>query len=144
MKKILQQFEKAIVWALLAMMIIAVFVSAVELGVILIQKLWEPPFLLLDIKEMLDVFGFFLMVLIGLELFESIQAYLDEEKFHVEIVFLVAMVAVARKIIILDIKDLTPMVMFGMSAILVSLSTGYFLIKKTLSTEKGQNRTDFR
>ena len=65
---------------LLTLMIVAVLVSTIELGVIVIQQLIKPPFLLLNIAEMLEVFGFFLMVLIGLELLESIKAYLDEDK----------------------------------------------------------------
>ena len=32
-----------------------------------------------DRNEMLEVFGFFLMVLIGLELLETIKAYLEED-----------------------------------------------------------------
>ena len=58
------------------------------------------PVLLLDIKEMLEVFGFFLMVLTGLELLESIKACPREDRIHAEVVFLVALVAVSRRVII--------------------------------------------
>lgn len=81
---------------------------------------------------MLEVFGFFLMVLIGLELLESIKAYLEEERVHAEIVLLVALVAVARKIIVLDYKDDTPEMVYGIAAIIISLSVGYFLVRRAL------------
>jgi uncharacterized membrane protein (DUF373 family) len=81
---------------------------------------------------MLEVFGFFLMVLIGLELLETIKAYLDEDRVHVEVVFLVALVAVSRKVIILDYKELDPNLLYGMSALIISLGVGYFLVGRAL------------
>ena len=132
MIKILRKFEKGIVLMLLTLMIVAVLVSTIELGVIVVQQLIKPPFLLLNIAEMLEVFGFFLMVLIGLELLESIKAYLDQDKVHVEVVFLVAMVAIARKVIILNYKEITPEMLYGMSAVIVALGISYFLVRRAL------------
>lgn len=132
MEKILKTFEKLIVMSLLILMMLAVLVSAVELAVILFQQLMKPPVFLLDITEMLEVFGFFLMVLIGLELLESIKAYLEEDRVHAEVVLLVAMVALSRKVIILDYKEITPGMLYGMSALIVALGIGYFLVRRAL------------
>jgi uncharacterized membrane protein (DUF373 family) len=132
MRKILKKFEKIIVISLLLLMMLAVFLSAVELAIILYQQLMAPPFLLLNIEEMLEVFGFFLMVLIGLELLESIKAYLEEDRVHAEIVFLVAIVAVSRKVIILNYKKVTPEILFGMAAVIIALGIGYYLVRKAL------------
>ena len=44
--------------------------------------------------------GFFLLVLIGIELLETIKAYLLTNVIHVEIVLEVALIAIARKVII--------------------------------------------
>jgi len=121
-----------IVLALLALMMLAVLVSTVELVVILYQELMKPPLFLLNLEEMLEVFGFFLMVLIGLELLESIKTYLEENRVHAEIVFLVAIVAVSRKVIILDYKEITWEMLFGMSAIIIALGIGYFLVRRSL------------
>jgi len=131
-EKILRKFERWIVLGLLGMMMLAVLVSAVELVVILVQQLIKPPVMLLNRAEMLEVFGFFLMVLIGLELLETIKAYLDEDRVHAEVVFLVALVAVSRKVIILDYKELDTNLLYGMSALIVSLSVGYYLVGRAL------------
>jgi uncharacterized membrane protein (DUF373 family) len=131
-EKILKKFERLIVLGLLGMMMLAVLVSTVELVVILAQQLIKPPVMLLDRAEMLEVFGFFLMVLIGLELLETIKAYLDEDRVHAEVVFLVALVAVSRKVIILDYEELDPNLLYGMSALIVSLGVGYFLVGRAL------------
>lgn len=128
----LKRFEHFIVIALLCLMMLAVFVSTVELVIILYRQLMKPPVLLLSIDEMLEVFGFFLMVLIGLELLETIKAYLDEDRVHAEVVFLVALVAVSRKVIILDYKEMTPELLLSMSAITLALSVGYFLVRRAM------------
>ena len=132
MGKILKTFEKVIVFALLGLMMLAVLVSTVELVVILFRQLVKPPAFLLSIEEMLEVFGFFLMILIGLELLESIKVYLEQDRVPAEVVFLVAIVAVSRKVIILDYKVIAPEMLYGMSAVIVALGIGYFLVQRAL------------
>jgi uncharacterized membrane protein (DUF373 family) len=132
MEKTLKKFEKIIVVALLGLMMLAVFASTIELGIILWQQLMKPPVLLLNLEEMLEVFGFFLMVLIGLELLESIKAYLDKNRLHVEVVLLVAIVAAARKIIILDYKTITPDMLYALAAVIVALGIGFYLVRRSL------------
>jgi uncharacterized membrane protein (DUF373 family) len=132
MQGILKKLEKGIVVTVLVLLTLAVMVATVELGVILAQQLREPPFLLLDLKELLEVFGFFLLVLIGIELMETVRAYLEEDKVHVEVVLLVAMVAVARKVIILEYSDIRVDLLLGMAALLLSLACGYYLVKRAL------------
>ena len=132
MEKILRRFEHVIVSSLLGMMMLAVLVSTIELAVVLVQELSRPPIMLLNIAEMLEVFGFFMMVLIGLELLETIKAYLDEDRVHAEVVFLVALVAVSRKVIILDYNEMTPELLYGTSALIVALGVGYFLVRHAL------------
>jgi len=132
MEKIFKIFEKVIVMVLIGLMMVAVFVSTVELAFILFEQLMNPPVFLLSITEMLEVFGFFLMVLIGLELLETIRAYLQEDRVHAEVVLLVALVAVSRKVIILKYKEMTPEMLYGMSALILALAIGYFLVRRAL------------
>lgn len=138
MQKLLGKFERMIVLTLMAFMMIAVLLSTIEVGVILWQQMLMPPFLLLNVKEMMEVFGFILMVIIGLELLETIKAYLSDHVIHVEVVLLVALVAVARKVIILDYKDVQPEMMFAVAALVISLSIGFFVIRRALSGNAGR------
>jgi uncharacterized membrane protein (DUF373 family) len=115
------------------MMVVVVFLSTVELGVILVEQMLKPPrFILLDINEMLKIFGFFMMILIGLELIETIKVYLVEEMVHVEVILLVAIIAIARKVIILDVKTVAPFTLIGVAAIILALSIGYYCLKRGL------------
>lgn len=142
MEKLLRLFEKVIITALLGLMVFTVVVSTIELVVILYQELMKPPIMLLSLEEMLEVFGFFLMVLIGLELLETIKAYFEENRVHAEVVFLVAMVAVARKVIIIDYEKFAPIHLFGVAAVIVSLGAAYFLVRAALNLFPGAKRAD--
>lgn len=129
---IIRVIERAVVLSLLGMMLLTIVISTVELGIIMYEQIVAPPFLLLDIDNLLEIFGFFLMVLIGLELFETIRIYLEENTVHVEVVMLVAIVAVSRKVIIIDYKEVEPMMNFSIAALVLALCAGYFLIKKMM------------
>jgi uncharacterized membrane protein (DUF373 family) len=142
MEKLLRHFERFIVIGLLGMMVVVVFLGTVELGVILVEQMLKPPrFILLGINEMLRIFGFFMMILIGLELIESIKVYLVEETVHVEVILLVAIIAVARKVIVLDVKTEAPLTLIGVAAIILALSVGYFWLKRALDhRNKGEQK----
>ncbi len=143
--KILKYFEKFIILTLLGLMMVAVLASTIELAIVLFRQLTNTPLLLLDLKEMIDVFGFFLMVLIGLELLETIKAYLEESRVHAEVVFLVAIVAVCRKVIILDYAAVGSEVLYGLSALIISLGIGYFLVQRALlAREVNKEKKDLK
>jgi len=128
----MQVFEKAervIAYTLLALMGIVVAAAAVEVGYEVIRGLVTPPGFFLGVSELLDVFGLFLMVMIGLELMTSIHMYLEDHTIHAEMMLLVAMTAVTRKIVILDATKLEPLTVFGLGFLVVSLAGGYYLIR---------------
>ncbi|NIQ90072.1 MAG: phosphate-starvation-inducible PsiE family protein [Deltaproteobacteria bacterium] len=138
MEKLLKKFEYYIVIGLLAMMALVVFLSTVELAVIIVQRMLsgKPQLFLLDISDMLEIFGFFMMILIGIELIETIKVYLEDESIHVEIICLVAIVAVARKVIIIDLYKVSPVALLGIAAIILALCIGYFFLKRAMHQEK--------
>jgi len=141
-KGIFYKFEYFIVLVLLLMMMLALLASTVELAIILVEQLLAPPMLLLDIKEMLTVFGFLLMVLIGLELVETIKMYLDENVFRVEVVVLVAIIAVARKIIVIDYDSVSYEILLSIAALMIALSAGYILLKRATTPSRSEEFGD--
>ena len=130
MMKKLKAFERVIIISLISMMMLVVLVSTVRLGWWLVVQIIAPPFLMFNIEQLFLIFGFFLMILIGLELLESLKVYLNEDKIHVEVVFTIALIAVARKVITLEITKLPPITLIGLAAVIMALAVGYFLIKK--------------
>jgi uncharacterized membrane protein (DUF373 family) len=130
MLDVLRKFEQVILVALVLMMSVVVFLSTVELGWIILRDIVTPPVVLLDIDELLDVFGFFLLVLIGIELLETIKTYFVEHVIHAEVVIEVAVIAIARKVIILDVKELPSLTLLGIAAIIITLAVAYWVVKR--------------
>ncbi len=128
--KIFHSIETYIATALLGLMALVVISGALELAYEIVTSMIDPPGFFVGVAELLDIFGLFLMVLIGLELMTSIQMYLQDHTIHAEMMFLVALTAVTRKIVILDTTKSEPLVIFGIGFLVVSLSAGYCLIKK--------------
>jgi len=137
MLNFLKKFERLIVGMLIVLMVIVVLLSTIELGWIILQDILNPPYIVLDANELLDIFGFFLLVLIGVELIETLRAYLTDNTVHAEVVIEVAMIAIARKVIILEVKDLSGLTLVGIAAIIAAL-TGAFYVLKRMRDAKAQ------
>ena len=129
----LKKIEKMIVVSLIVMMVFVVLISTIELAVLIIKDIIEPPRYWLGIDQLFEIFGFFLMLLIGVELLETIKAYLHENVVHSEIVLEVALIAISRKVITLNVKAYEPLALLGIAALIVSIGLAYFFIKKCRS-----------
>ena len=127
---IFAKIEKAIAIALLVIMTVVVVSGALEVAWVVINDLFQPPGFFLGVEDLFDIFGLFLMVLIGLELMTSIEMYLKDNTIHAEVMFLVALTAVARKVVIMDAKTIDPLTVFAIAALVIALSAGYYFIKK--------------
>jgi uncharacterized membrane protein (DUF373 family) len=132
----LKKFEHAVIVSLISMMILVVLISTVELGWIIIKDVLTPPIILLDINELLEIFGFFLLVLIGVELLETIKAYLLEKVVHVEIVLEVALIAIARKVIILDLEKYDSLTVLGMAGLILAVAVAFYVVRRKMNTSK--------
>ena len=134
------KFEQVIVVSLIAMMVIVVVLATIELGWIIIRDIITHPIILLEIDELLEIFGFFLLVLIGIELLETIKAYLATNVIHVEIVLEVALIAIARKVIILDIDKYESLTLVGIAALISAVALAFFVIKRQMVKIKKASR----
>ena len=128
--KYIDMFQKIIIAALMWLMAFVVFMATLKLVYILVVDIFVP-LDGLEINDLVGFFGYILLVLIGVELLETFKSYELEKTVNVQIVFLVAMIAMARSIIIMEL-DLSSSEtnMVGTAAIIASLSLGYYLIER--------------
>jgi uncharacterized membrane protein (DUF373 family) len=115
-------FERVVVIVLIGLLVLIVSLSTVELAWLFVRDLKTVRTLLLDLDEMLELFGVFLLVLIGMELLTSLKAYLTERLIHMEVVLEVAMVALAQKVIILDSYRTGGLTLLGLAALILALT----------------------
>ncbi len=70
-----------------------------------------------------------LLILLGLEILESLKIFFTEHKVRLELILIVAVIAVARHIIQLDFEHTDGFVLVGIGALVISLTAGYFLAR---------------
>jgi uncharacterized membrane protein (DUF373 family) len=132
MNRALEMFDRVIIWILVAMMVLAIIASTADLVWVFVTDLLSAPFDFLTVTELLDVFGAFLIVLIGLELLETVKVYAREHRVQVETVLLVSLIAVLRKVITLDLKTAPPVTLLAVAGLVGALAGAYWLMRKSV------------
>lgn len=140
---ILKKYEKFMIQALMVMMAIVLGLATLDLGWLIIKDITHPPYLLLEVNQLLDIFGLFMLVVIGIELLETImKTYITQGQPHYEVVLSVAIIAIARKVIILDLKEVDSLSLIGIASIIIALTVGYFLMKRSAPHDKVEGTTE--
>jgi len=133
MLKFLKRFERIILFALISMMSLVIVLSVLELGWTITKDIidnFEGPLNFMVLDNLLALFGLFLLIVIGVELLETMKIYLRENTVHIEVILLVAIIAIARKAVILDLEKVDALTIMSLGVIVISLSIGYYIIKK--------------
>ena len=128
---LIKNLEKIIHYGVKCLAILMVFVilmGVVDVGWTIYQKLATPPYFIMTMRDMLATFGAFMAVLIAIEIFVNITIYLRDDVIHVKIVLATALMAVSRKVIILDMQKVSATEILGLAALVFALSIGYWLI----------------
>jgi uncharacterized membrane protein (DUF373 family) len=112
-------------------MLFVILVAVYELVVFMVQELIPPPMDRFG-KTLFTVFGLFLNVLIALEILENITAYLKKHVVQVELVIVTSLIAIARKIIILDLEKTSGIDLIALAAAILSLSISYWIIRRSV------------
>lgn len=114
-------------------MVVVILVAIYDLSVFLVRDFLVPEGLSPEFSSfgvrLFNVFGLFLNVLIALEILENISAYLKKHVIQVELVIVTSLIAVARKIIILDLEKKTALDLIALAVAIFALSGSYWIIR---------------
>jgi len=127
----INRMQRYIYIVLAVMLLIVIIISVIELAELLVlDMVGDNSFLRLESRGILNFFEYFLLILIGIELLESIKSFIVDNTIHIEIILILAIIAVARKVIVIDYAENDPMILIGTAALVFALCVGYFLVKK--------------
>ncbi|MBD2344076.1 phosphate-starvation-inducible PsiE family protein [Anabaena subtropica] len=132
---IIESLETVVAKILSVFMIIVIFLIIADLATFIVKELFTPPYGRIS-TTLFTVFGLFLNVLIALELLENITAYLKKQVLQVELVIVTSLIAVARKIIILDLEKVKGLDIIGLGIAILALSISYLIIHFTNSSRR--------
>ena len=131
METAISTVQKYTVLALAAMLIVVMVLSTVHLGALIGQEILKPPRWLIPVQGLLEIFGYFLLVLIGVELLETLKAYVKKDVIHVRVVLEVALIAMARKVIIEEPNVVPSLTLFGIAALILALGIAFYFERQS-------------
>ena len=79
------------------------------------------------------LFAGILLVVLGLELMDTLRNYFIEHRLRVELLLSVALIAVARHVIQLDYEHTSPGLLTGIALLVFSLATSYVGVRVLIS-----------
>jgi uncharacterized membrane protein (DUF373 family) len=129
-----EKFEEVVVaaLALLLVLIVAIILAVVAyLFVVKIEGAITSIDTIADVQvASLRAFPGILLVLLGLELLDTVKVYFREHAVRVEVVLLVGMIAMGRHVLDIDLHHIEPLTLFGFSGLILVLALSYFLVKR--------------
>ncbi|RCJ21706.1 hypothetical protein A6S26_23325 [Nostoc sp. ATCC 43529] len=124
----IENIEVLVSKVLSILMVVVILVALGDLGVFIFKELFTAPYGKFN-TTLYKIFGLFLNILIALEILENITAYLRKHVFQVELVIVTSLIAVARKIIILDLEKIGGIDIIGLGIAILALSISYLIIR---------------
>jgi uncharacterized membrane protein (DUF373 family) len=127
-----QRFESAVALVLTAIVSLIILVALYRLTATVIAGLIFGVLDPLDYEAFQAVFGEILTLLIALEFNHTLQYVVTREQsiIQTKVVLLIALLALARKFIILDVNDTSAAHLFGLAAVTLALGVTYWLIRQ--------------
>lgn len=138
--KLLEYIIRIAVRILAVLMTLLIILGVIDVGWMLFEKAWSSsPKFILSISDILATFGAFLAVLIAIEIFVNIVMYLREDIIHVKIVVATALMAISRKVIIMDFAETSAAYIWATAGVILATSIAYWLVdnSKLIQVEEG-------
>jgi uncharacterized membrane protein (DUF373 family) len=132
----LHQVIRFCVRVLAVLMVLVIIMGIVDVIYVMYQRIVAPPALLMTVSDIFALFGAFMVVLIAIEIFVNIRLYLGTDVLPVQLVVDTALMAMARKIIVLDFDKTESSYLFAIAAAVAALGAAHWLLsqKKHSST----------
>ncbi len=127
-----EKFEKIICLVLSFFVALIIVYATYKLGYHIFELFFKKGLDPVEHKSFKIVFGMIMVVLIALEFKHSIVKVIADQESIVQVktVLLIAMLAISRKMIILDIKTTPAITIFSLAAVLLALGIVYWLMRE--------------
>ena len=113
-------------------MVIIIIVSIIDVVYEIILAITSSDKFIPRQSDILKLFGAVMTTLIGIEIFINVRMYLGSEEFPVKLVLATALMAIARKIIVLDFNLISGIHALSIGFITVSLGITYYLLSNKM------------
>jgi uncharacterized membrane protein (DUF373 family) len=145
-------FETIVIVALQVILAIVIALAVIELGLLLYHGASALMAVtggsrITDVEDLQRAlqraFAGVLLVLLGLELLETLKNYFTAHHVRLQVILIVAIIAVSRHIMLVDFEHIDGVVLIGVAVLILSLTVGYFLISRSSHTVE-DSKSSFR
>lgn len=126
--RVLHWVMRAAAYVLAIAMVVVILEGVISVIYQLYQALTSSPYFM--VPDIVKTFGGFLAVLIAFEIFANITLYIRSDVFPVKLVIATALMAISRKIIVLDMSEYSALDLIGVAAVVLALGATYWLVSR--------------
>ena len=129
LKRIAYLFDSAVVTVLRVTMALGIAAALVMLLLLIVREIgqsWSQIDSIAELQRAVQsLFAGVLLVVLGLELMDTLRNYFIEHRLRVEFLISVALIAVARHVIQLDYEHTQPWLVASIALLIISLAASY-------------------
>jgi len=144
MEKFLNGYEKYISGALIVLAMIGIayltIELAVEFGLVLYHSIASGGFSVDGKNE--HIIGMFFYILVWLEILQSVKVFAQDHTVKLRIIIVIGMIAMTRKVLMMDVMEATPISEFSTAGLILSLSIAYFLVTRPSKKDPDHNESE--
>lgn len=137
----LKWVSRCIIMCLMLVLVLSMLLGTADLFIIFIKNISTPdPYaFLINVEDLYKIFSVLLIIVVGYELLKSMQLILSSDKIPVRSILKIASIALANKIITLNLKEVEMSEMLGLAALIIAMSAAFFFYSKEAeATENNQ------
>lgn len=130
----LKKFEVAVFYILSGVIVVYIAVEIIELlyqfGIALLTPDEGSGRLLVNKEHTRHVLPVFFNILIAIELIDTFNVYIKEHSVRVQNILLIGLIAIGRKLLVLDVGHSDGLHNIGLAMLIIALAVGYYLLKR--------------
>jgi uncharacterized membrane protein (DUF373 family) len=127
--RIIIGINKNIVRILISIMTIMLMLGTIQLIFLEFKKITNPPYLLIEVSTLFEVFNLILIIAVGYELIKALLLIISSDTIPTVPIIEISIIAISTKIITLDIKQTNSNVIISLALLIAALGLSYFLLK---------------
>ena len=135
MERLMRLFERGILYVAQVLLVLVIVVAVIQLWYLfalgVTERVRDIDTIPLLTEAVQRAFSGVLLIVLGLELLETLRVYFTHHRVRLEIILVVAIIAVGRHVINLDFHALSGAEVAGVAALILALTGGYYLVKKS-------------
>ncbi len=140
--KIIIGINKRLIRFLMGVLTLCIILGSLDLVRVIYDEVIHPPFVFLNVSNLLGTFNLILIIAVGYELVKSLHTLIVSPVIPAIPLVQIGIIALSNKMITIDFKAANPEKLYGMAVIMFSLGVSYFFLQKQDTVRKKEEQLE--